>query len=87
MHSQCRNACAPLLQIFFLAPFPSLRSFLFGHRLFLRTFSHAQINRHVQMVVVEDEVFGASDTAYMHLIAYAHNRETREFYNCVGTED
>ena len=38
------------------------------------------------MVVVENEVFGASDTAYMHLVAHSscapdmhvHNRETGE---------
>jgi len=30
------------------------------------------------MVVVENEVFGVRDTAYMHLVAHVHNRETGE---------
>lgn len=31
------------------------------------------------MDAVENEVFGATDSTCMHLIGYAHNRETREF--------
>lgn len=30
------------------------------------------------MVVVENEVFGANDIVYVHLVAHAHNRETGE---------
>ena len=46
------------LRAFLLALFSSLSSFLLGHWLLLRAFSHTQLNHYIKMVEVKNEVFG-----------------------------
>ena len=51
------------LRAFLLALFSFLRSFLLGHWFLLRAFSHTHFDRNIEVVGVENEVFGSNARA------------------------
>ena len=60
-----------LLRAFLLALLSSLRSFLLSHGLLLRAFSHTQLDRHIKIVEVRNEVFGLHALPKQRLYASA----------------
>jgi len=68
-YARIGNCMHVLLRAFLLVLLFSLRSFLLSHWFLLRAFSHTQLDHHIKIAEVQNEVFGSCTLLKQRLYA------------------